>query len=615
MTHNASTDEHTSVGQRLRDILAPALACALVGGLLHAAISWFRRAVLHDLLRTWMSPDIAWMAPLGYCLVFVPAAAVLVGAAFAWRRMPALRLSALVFGTLAAFSVILLFPRLHQYAALALGLGVGIRFSSLVAARVEVWRARLWRVGLASSVLTLALFGYQTGRRVLGERGMIAALPAAPAAAPNVLFIILDTVRASALSLYGAARPTTPKLVEFARTGTTFDWAFSTAPWTLPSHASMFTGRYSSQQSGNWTTPLDGATATLADVFASNGYATGGFTANLVATPRGFGLERGFSRYEDHRHSLSQMVLSTSLGQANSFRNAWQALTVQHWPGRALRELARFDFEPRYSYPDNDPKPAEEITSSFLRWQRAHSGRPFFAFLNFFDAHGPYDSPARYDTLFGKSDRARDKYDRSIRYLDDALGALFDSLSARAVLDQTIVIVASDHGEQFGEHGLGWHSNSLYAQLTHVPLVIRYPGRVPAGVRVAQQVSLRDLAATLTDLSGFTDSRGLEGTSLAAAWLQPGARTSAALSELSRGINVDAKSLNAQGDMRAVADDSLHYIRNGNGMFEMYAYRRDGAETQDLAKGVHRALASAYDSAITTALALPRATRTTRARP
>ncbi len=577
----------------------------MVVGLLHAAVSWMRRDVLRDLLRTWMSPDTAWMAPLGYLVLFLALAVPLAGLCMAVRRLPAMRLSVLLFGTLAAFSFVLLFPRLHQYAALALGVGIGVRLSTSAAGRVDAWRRGLGRVAVAGAVLTVVLWCYQTGKNVVHERRALAVLPEAPNDAPNVILLILDTVRASSLSLYGAERPTTPSLDALAAGGTTFDWAFSTAPWTLPSHASMFTGRYSSQQTGNWTTPLDGAHATLAGVFASYGYATGGFTANLVATPRGFGLDRGFSRYEDHRRSLTQMVFTTSLGQASSIRNTWHALVSQHWVGRALREIARFDFEPRYSYPDNDPKPAELINASFLKWSSRVHERPYFAFLNYFDAHGPYESPDRYAKLFGDGDRVRDKYDRSIRYIDDAIGALVDSLRARGELDHTILVIAADHGEQFGEHGLGWHSNSLYEQLTHVPLVIRFPGRVPAGARVSQPVSLRDLAATLVDLGALPDGRGLGGTSLATTWQDSTARTSAALAELSRGINSDPKALNAKGDMHALADDTLHYIRNGDGSYQIYAYRRDPEETVDLAKGAHASLAPAFDAAVARTLAAP----------
>lgn len=592
----------TSRGRRVADVIVTALAMALAAGTLHALVSWMRRDLLRDLLRTWMSPDVAWMSPIGYVLIFLPLALVLVALVAVVPRLPALRLSAFTFGTLAAFSFLLLFPRLHQYAALVLGVGVGVRVAGTVAGNAERWRPRLARLSLLLAVLTAAAWGWQTGSRALRERRALAALGTPPAESPNVLLLILDTVRASSLSLYGAERPTTPKLDRLAREATTFDWAFSTAPWTLPSHASIFTGRYSSQQTGNWTSPLDGAHATLAGVFGSYGYATAGFTANLVATPRGFGLDRGFSRYEDHPHSLEQLLLSTSLGQAGSLRNAFEALVQQRWIGRAVRELAKFDFEPRYSYPDNDAKSAEMITGAFLQWQAARGDRPFFAFLNFFDAHGPYESPARYDTLFGPGDRVRDKYDRSIRYIDDAMASLFDSLAARGLLDRTIVVVTSDHGEQFGEHGLGWHSNSLYEQLTHVPLVIRYPARVPAGARVAQQVTLRDLAATLVDLAGLPDGRGLAGTSLAATWQSPDARASAPLAELSRGVNPDPKALNARGDMHAIADDSLHYIRNGDGTFEIYAYRRDPREEQNLAKGAHATLVPALDSAARRAL-------------
>ncbi len=415
--------------QPLSDVLRAAVACAMVVGLLHAAVSWMRRDVLRDLLRTWMSPDTAWMAPLGYLILFVALAIPLAVLCLAWRRLPALRLAMLLFGTLAAFSFVLLFPRLHQYAALALGVGIGVRLSTSAAARAAAWRRGLGRVAVGGAALTLLLYCYQTGRNIVHERRALAALPAAREGAPNVILLILDTVRASELSLYGAERPTTPTLQALAASGTTFDWAFSTAPWTLPSHASMFTGRYSSQQTGNWTTPLDGAHATLAGVLASYGYATGGFTANLVATPRGFGLDRGFSRYEDHRRSLTQMVFTTSLGQANSIRNTWHALVTQHWFGRAVREVLKFDFEPRYSYPDNDPKPAELVNAAFFHWSAGVQGRPYFAFLNYFDAHGPYESPDRYAKLFGEGDRVRDKYDRSIRYIDDAIGTLVDTLA------------------------------------------------------------------------------------------------------------------------------------------------------------------------------------------
>jgi arylsulfatase A-like enzyme len=364
----------------------------------------------------------------------------------------------------------------------------------------------------------------------------------------------------------------------------------------------MFTGHYASQHTGDWTSPLDDRYPTLADAFTEAGYATGGFTANLVATTRGFGLDRGFVRYEDHRRSLGQIVLSTSLAQAQSPRLAFERLVFEHWVSGALEALARFTFEPRYSYPDNDPKPAPMVVGSFLRWQREIGGRPFFAFLNFFDAHGPYESPARYDTLFAKGDKGRDKYDRSIRFLDDELAILFDSLRARGILDKTVVVLAADHGEQFGEHGLGWHGNSLYEQLVHVPLLIRYPPKVPGGVRVRQQVSLRDLAATMADLSDLSTGAKLAGVSLARTWSPDSARGSGALAELSRGINTDADSHNAIGNMHAFADDSLHFIRNGNGSLEIYAYRRDPRETENLAKGPWGALAPQFEAQVTAAL-------------
>lgn len=591
---------------RARAVVLVAVGCALTTGLAHAAVSWFRRAVLHDLLRTWMSPDIAWMSPIGYLLLFVPPALILAALAAAAPRLRVERLAVLLFVTLGAFSFLLLFPRLHQYAALVLAVGIGARIWDFAGRQPERWERRFARAALVGTVLTAGAWGWLTGGRAWGERRAMAALPAAPADAPNVLLLILDTVRASSLSLYGAARPTTPSIARLAAEGVTFDWAFATAPWTLPSHASIFTGRYASQQSGDWTAPLGDDMPTVAEVFSRHGWATGGFTANLIATPRGFGLERGFAHYEDHPRTVGQFVLSTSLGQAESLRLAWERQVEQRWSGGALRALARFDFQPRYSYPDNAAKPAERVVADFLRWQSALGPRPFFAFVNLFDAHGPYASPPAYDTLFGGGDRAVDRYHRAIRYVDDRLGILFDSLRARRVLDRTIIIVTADHGEQFGEHGLAWHSNSLYAQLLHVPLVLRFPVRVPAGRRIGAPASLRDLAATMVDLAGLPDSGGLRGHSLASAWDGAGSAApvsrSLALSELSRGVNADSTAPHARGSMRALTDDSLNYIRNGNGTFEIYAYRRDPAQEHDLARGPHGALRAVFEARADSAL-------------
>ena len=178
-------------------------------------------------------------------------------------------------------------------------------------------------------------------------------------------------------------------------------------------------------------------------------------------------------------------------------------------------------------------------------------------------------------------------YDGAIAYLDDQLNRLLVALQDRGVLDNTVVIVTSDHGEQFGEHGLFLHANSLYQPLLHVPLIIRFPPRVPTG-RIAARVSLRDLPATIIDLLSLEET-GLPGLSLARHWSPaPGVasgRADAAIAEV-RQASWAKQAMPwypvAKGDMASVTDDAYHYIRNGDGTEELYAMADDPEERHDL---------------------------------
>lgn len=597
-----------SLAGRITDIVAAAVGVACVAGVVAALVSWFRRAVLHDSLRTFMSPDLVWLSTLGHALLFLPIVLLLIVAALIFSRLSALRMAVCTFGILGALSILLLYsPQLHQYAALLLAIGVGVRLGGAVKGRPTVWRARMRRLAWGGSALVGGCAALLIGSRAWSERQAIGALPQAAGDAPNILLIILDTVRARSLSLYGYAESTSPFLESIAREGATFDWAFSTASWTLPSHASMFTGRFPSQHGADFQAPLDERYPVLAEVLAERGYRTGGFTANLLATTRGFGLHRGFSRYEDFRLTLKQLLFSTTLGQSDSMRRAGTALFEQMWIGGAVRAFLPPQFESMNISPDSDPKSAEMVVGSFLRWRNADVRRPYFAFLNFFDAHAPYIAPAKYDPLFSHSSVVG-KYDRSIRYIDDELRVMFDTLRARGELDNTIVVITADHGEQLGERGMQGHANSLYEQVVHVPLIVRYPPRVPAGVRISRQVSLRDLALTMIDLSAVKGETGLGGASLAPLWASTasGPATSEALQELGRVPRPGPTHRNAKGSMYALADDSLHIIKSGDGRIEIFNYRQDPAEERDLAAGPLRAQVPAFESAHIRILSAPR---------
>jgi arylsulfatase A-like enzyme len=252
---------------------------------------------------------------------------------------------------------------------------------------------------------------------------------------------------------------------------------------------------------------------------------------------------------------------------------------------------------------------AEDVNREFLGWLNGRdTERPFFAFLNYLDAHGPYQPPAPYDTLFSQPgssvyienlredtparewspvarQAAMDKYDESLVYLDAQLGQLFAALKQRGLWDNTLVIVTSDHGEEFGEREVFYHGNSLYRASVEVPLLMRLPGTVPSGSRVATPVSLRDLAATILDLSHASDPRALPGRSLARFWQGGDSLPSSdtLLMELSYSPRLPKGTPIAQGPMKAILIGDMRMIRNGDGREELYNFATDHRDSLDLA--------------------------------
>jgi arylsulfatase A-like enzyme len=396
-----------------------------------------------------------------------------------------------------------------------------------------------------------------------------------------VLLLILDTVRAQSLSLYGYARPTTPNLVRMAADGVVFESAFSTAPWTLPAHASMFTGRYPHELSTGWTTGLDAKYPTLAELLTQNGYRTAGFVANQLYGPPAFGLGRGFAHYDVFPRTLPYTLYHSNLVRFGIAR-------VNGWANGYYSPLR---------------KTAEQINDAFLSWLSDDQSRPFFAFLNYYDAHDPYAPPKPFDRKFLDAEPLtrrtnpgrhtaeevkglQDAYDGAIAYLDSEIGRLYDELKSRGILNNTLIIVTSDHGEEFAEHTVLGHGNSVYATALHVPLLIMDPKHAAAGKRVSEAVTTRDLSATVIDLIGVSAS--WPGQSLTRTWNDgQGANarsTSPILAVLPFSKNLPDWYPVSNGDLRSLLSDPYHYIRNGNGREELYDIRRDPWEKNDLAK-------------------------------
>jgi arylsulfatase A-like enzyme/chromate transport protein ChrA len=582
-------------------ILAQALWFGLLTGLAEASLTGVKRLVLGRIVR--VGPDIAWMAPVADGLAFLVIGLVLVALARLWKSIDRHAMATGVLAFLAFFSVLLMYYPLHLYAKVLLAAGLAVQAARLALKWPAVFQ-RVVRGGvLAMAVLVVLLAAATQVRPSRAYRQHVNSLPAAPAGGPNVLLVVWDTVRADNLSLYGYARATTPQLDRWAKSGAVFERAMATSPWTLPSHASMFTGQWPQQLSANWEQPLDAGPRTLAEVLAARGYLTAGFVANTYYCGNELGIARGFAHYEDYVVSPREVLISSTL----------------------VRLLANSYFVRRViGYHDNIPRrSAADITDQFLRWHSPDSGRPFFAFLNYFDAHENYLPPAPFDRAFGdgplpgspaviqdvRRSLRRDwpqwpaseiqaevsLYDGAIAYLDDQLNRLLGELQARGVLDNTIVIVTSDHGEQFGEHGLFLHANSLYRPLLHVPLVIRYPRAVPAGQRIARPVSLRDLPATVLDFLDV-DEGALPGATLARHWTPAERRTSNDELRTSTGADAVAAEVReaswakmwspwypaAKGDMQSITDEAFHYIRNGDGTEELYA-ESDPGERRNLA--------------------------------
>jgi arylsulfatase A-like enzyme len=503
-------------------------------------------------------------------------------------------------------SQLLMVRGLNLLTCALLSWGIALRTAGWVEARLSRSR-RLVPVGaLVFSIFLIGLAGaslfWKThARRRGGDQRAESSRPAL-----NVLLIVLDTVRADHLSLYGYTRDTTPNLRRLANQGVRFERARSTAPWTLPSHASMFTGRWPHELDVERLGRLDTTYTTLSEFLGAQGYATAGFVANPLLYGSKSGLARGFDAYLDYPVNVADVLRASSLG--------WLLGRVAGRIGGELRWCFTSDLAGTVSL-DFTRKHATAINGEFLDWLSKNGERPFFAFLNYFDAHDPYLTPRGptikcatvptsrsdfamlrdwqrldKDALSPKDIQlARDAYDNCIASLDHDVGRLIDELRARGLLEKTLLILTSDHGEQFGEHGTFGHGLSLYEPEVHVPMLIISPGRVPPGRVVSEAVSLRDVPATVVDFLGLNKGSPFPGISLAATWRErpaPGSSSSLApLSELDARIEDVPVPRNAPafaGPLRAILSDGNVYIHQGSGAEELYDLDSDATESHNL---------------------------------
>lgn len=475
-----------------------------------------------------------------------------------------------------------------NFAAIMIGLGLGTVAGRWYLGKRDGRALFLGRAALVLIGLVLVIgIGAQLAQRYR-EHAALGKLPAARGKAPNVVMMVLDTERGDHLESYGYQRPTTPRLAQLGREGVVFDWAMSPAPTTLPSHASMMTGRRVTEHRAGvgGRRYLDERYPTIAELLQANGYATGGFVANIYWTGRHTGLDRGFVHYEDFYGTLFDGITRTILGRALSY-SLLPKLGLIDIPGRKL---------------------AENVNGELLGWlDRVPDNRPYFAFLNYFDVHAPYIPPREYSGKFSKSSNYktnrieigawnehdhlpdpavlqewRDRYDESLLYLDNQIGSLLDTLKARGKLENTIVIVTADHGESFGEHGMVHHGGSLYLEQIRVPLLIWGPGILPNDRRVESPVDLRSLPRTIAELAIQKDTFPTHSL-LELLDTTPETRKPA----LSEGPEVKGNPKEWQtgrGWVTSLVEGRWHLLALESGELELYDVVADPAESHNLAK-------------------------------
>jgi arylsulfatase A-like enzyme len=572
-----------------------AISFGLCGGYLDLGVIIFKKLCLNPEGSFRSARDIPWTVPVSHTVLLLIPGLVVAAVNRLWPKLLSLNAASWLFATLAIWSALLRMP-IYGACSLLMAAGLARPISNVIVARGLYLRPMRAILGAILGLL-IVLAALSSGRRAVSESRAVARLRSAPPGARNVVLIVWDTVRASYMSLYGYQRDTTPNLARWATKGVRYDRALAPAPWTFPSHSSFFTGQWPFRNNSQWKYTLVTSHSTLAEYLSSRGYQTTGFVANNDSCNYETGLDRGFAHYEDFPLTPRSLV-------GRSVGGRW-----------ILENLLSFGDYYDKKWIGLQSRGARAINGAFLDWlSRRRTDRPFFAFLNYFDAHAPYIPPAGqsgrfgirpvtsrdYQVLFDFVDMnknlitkrdvlmARDCYHDCLAFLDEQLGHLLDELQSQGLLANTDVIITSDHGEEFGEHLFFGHAHNTNLDAIGVPLVILSPG-APMGRVVYSPVSLRDLPATVVDLLGLSDGSPFPGRSLTAYWGsgrgQLAETTSPALTEQAEAAAFHTQPLHGRehpGFQMSLVVSGHHYIRHGMGLEQLYDLRVDPFERVNL---------------------------------
>lgn len=393
--------------------------------------------------------------------------------------------------------------------------------------------------GLAVS-LSPYLHLYGSSKRPFGEKN-------------NVIVIVMDTTRVDRLGCYGYSRQTSPNIDELAKDSLVYDRAIAPSSWTLPSHASLFTGKFASSHGARYdpkgpfalSDAIEGPSAydlyrvrglakdelTLAMVLKQAGYTTGAVVA-AIWLKKIFGLNKGFEFYDD-----------TGVETVNS-------------------------------------RLAKSVTASAIDWIDKTRLKKFFLFLNYFDAHAPYIPPEGFAKVFkpetflvrGRPTRESYNalYDAEILYVDHYIGQFLKKLKEYNLYDKTMIIVTADHGELMGEHNKFRHGYDLYQQEIHIPMLIKYPHGEVSPARTATQVQLVDIMAIILERLKIDIPDGCQGNF-------PPNLGHPIVSEVSP-LPMEA----VNGNWRAIYDGDFKFIWNSKGNHLLFNLKNDPGEKVNL---------------------------------
>ncbi len=389
----------------------------------------------------------------------------------------------------------------------------------LLATGVRLWTSgkagrfmlKAWGSPVFVAVIVCGVIAYTVAAGEPASANGHGTREAAPPGAPNVLFIVVDTLRADHLPAYGYAQGSTPNLDRFAEDAVRYDQAFANASWTRPSFASILTGRYASSHGvmGKSDALPDGV-VTLPEALHANGWETQGWVTNFNVNSH-YNFQQGFDRYHfiEPDNVLWADDSSIKLLLMQVIRRGYETLNAR---------LGRVRAGSIYQ----DASVVNRELFSYLA--DAPTESPWFAFVGYMDPHDPY-FPHPYDGSgyaraahqhpdVEEADRLRGLYDGEITYWDEHFGELIAELQRRGVYDDMMIIVTADHGEEFAEHGGFWHGTTLYDEQVHVPLFVKLPGNERAGTHVSHWVQSIDLMPSVLRRAGLEVPDGVQGGSL-----------------------------------------------------------------------------------------------------